>query len=210
MRKLCFGGSFNPIHHGHLLCARAVAEAAGFQQVVLIPNSIPPHKLSTTELALPQHRLEMCRRAVAGDALFAVNDLEINRQGPSYTLDTARDLRRQGWDSVAWLVGADMVPILPQWHQPLDLLREVDLVIAARPGWPLDWGALPAPFRGLKSHVVEAPLIDISATTIRRRVAAGLSIRYFTPDAVCDYIANHGLYRGSAGPGVHGVPAGAG
>jgi nicotinate-nucleotide adenylyltransferase len=195
MRKLCFGGSFNPIHHGHLICARAVAEARGFDQVVIIPSALPPHKLHASELAPPQHRLEMCRRAVAGDSLFDVSDLELARPGPSYTIDTARDLRRRGWDHVAWLIGADMVPFLPMWHQPIDLLREVELVIVARPGWSFDWEAMPQAFQGLAAQVVEAPLIDISATMIRRRVEVGRSIRYLTPDPVVDYINAHGLYR---------------
>jgi nicotinate-nucleotide adenylyltransferase len=195
MRKLCFGGSFNPIHHGHLICARAVAEAKGFQQVVLIPSALPPHKLQATQLAAPEHRLQMCRRAVAGNAMFDVSDLELTRQGPSYTIDTARELRRQGWDRVAWLVGADMVPILPSWHKPDDLLREVELIVMARPGWSFDWGALPPPFQRLAAQVVEAPLIDISATMVRRRIQAGRSERYLTPDPVIEYITAHGLYR---------------
>lgn len=195
MRKLCFGGSFNPIHHGHLLCARAVAEAKGLARVVLIPTALPPHKLQATGMAPAHHRLEMCRLATAGDPLFEVSDLEVSRAGPSYTIDTARELLRQGWNQVAWLIGADMVPLLPKWHEPLDLLREVELVIVARPGWLFDWGALPQPFQGLKDQVVEAPLIDISATAIRHRVAAGQSIRYLMPDAVRDYIDTHGLYR---------------
>jgi nicotinate-nucleotide adenylyltransferase len=210
MRKLCFGGSFNPIHHGHLLCARAAAEAAGFQQVVLIPSSLSPHKLQTDHLADAAHRLEMCRRAVAGDPVFEVSDIEVQREGPSYTIETALELRRQGWDQVAWLIGADMVAILPQWHRPLDLLREVELIIAARPGWPLDWEALPEPFRGLRRQVVEAPLIDISATTIRRRVGAGLSIRYLTPQPICDYIASQGLYRPLTRAAVEAPTAGGG
>lgn len=195
MRKLCFGGSFNPIHHAHLLCARAVAEARGFERVVLIPSALPPHKLQTTELASPQDRLAMCRLAAEGEPLFEVSDLEVSRSGPSYTIDTVRALRGQGWNRVAWLVGADMVATLPKWHRPLDLLQEADLLVMARPGWSFDWEALPEPYRVLRERVVEAPLIDVSATTIRGRVSAGRSIRYFTPDAVCEYIAARGLYR---------------
>jgi nicotinate-nucleotide adenylyltransferase len=200
MRKLCFGGSFNPIHHAHLLCARAVAEAKGFDRVVLIPSALPPHKLQTTELASPHDRLVMCRLAAEGESLFEVSDLEVTRSGPSYTIDTVRTLRRQGWDRVTWLIGADMVSILPKWHEPLELLREAELLVMARPGWSFDWEALPEPYRVLKERVVEAPLIDVSATTIRRRVAAGQSIRYFTPDAVCGYIAARGLYRQTGRP----------
>src|SRR5678815_1157287 len=195
MRKLCFGGSFNPIHHAHLLCARAVAEAKGFDRVVLIPSALPPHKLQTSELASPQDRLAMCRLAVEGEPLFEVTDLEVSRSGPSYTIDTVRMLRGQGWDRVAWLIGADMVSTLPKWHQPLELLQEAEIVVMARPGWSFDWNALPEPYRVLRERVVEAPLIDVSATTIRGRVSAGRSIRYFTPDAVCEYIAARGLYR---------------
>src|SRR5688572_30394587 len=156
MRKLCFGGSFNPVHHAHLICARAVAEAKGFERVVLIPSALPPHKLQQTDLAAPNHRLEMCRLAAAADPLFGVNDVELRRAGPSYTLETAREFRRQGWSHVAWLIGADMVPILPSWHRPYDLLREVELVVMARPGWSLNWESLPEPLRPLAANVVEA------------------------------------------------------
>ena len=163
--------------------------------MVLVPSALPPHKLEATGLALPEDRLEMCRLAVEGDPFFEVSDIELTREGPSYTIDTARELGRRGWTHVAWLIGADMVPILPTWHRPADLLREVELVIMARPGWTLDWEALPEPFRGLRDQVVDAPLLDISATMIRRRVQAGRSIRYLTPDAVCAYVRSRGLYR---------------
>jgi nicotinate-nucleotide adenylyltransferase len=194
VRRLCFGGSFNPIHHGHLLCARAAAEAGGFDRVVLIPSAVPPHKAGTADMAPPQHRLAMCELAVAGDAYFEVDGLELRRTGPSYTIDTARALRRRGWNEVHWLIGADMLPGLPNWHEPAALLREVRFVVMARPGWSFDWDALPLEYRPLQQQVTPAHLIDLSATAVRRRVACGRSIKYMTPPAVADYITNHALY----------------
>ena len=195
MRRLCFGGSFNPIHHGHLIGARAVAEAAGFDHVVLVPSAFPPHKLRATGMAPAEHRLAMCRLAVEGDGAFEVNDLELTRTGPSYTIDTARELRREGWNEVHWLIGADTVPLLPQWHEPDKLLDEVAFVVMARPGYDLDWSTLPGRLRSLRDKVVEAPRVEISSSDIRRRIAEGRSIRYLTPPLVADYLLRHRLYH---------------
>ena len=194
--KLCFGGSFNPIHHGHLLCARAAAEQVGYQRVVLIPSAQPPHKPGAPDLAAAEHRLAMCRLAIADDAdAFEVDDLELRRTGPSYTIETARELRRRGWREVHWLVGADMLRSLPSWHEPLALLREVHFVVIARPGWSFDWGTMPPEYRHLADHVVQPPLVELSGTAVRRRVAEGKSIAYLTPPAVCRYIKSHRLYQ---------------
>jgi nicotinate-nucleotide adenylyltransferase len=195
MRRLCFGGSFNPIHHGHLLCARAAAEAKGYQQVVLIPSAVPPHKLQASGLVTAPQRLEMCRLAVAGDPFFAVDDLELTRAGPSYTIDTAREFRRRGWDHVDWLIGADMLPGLTTWHRAPELLKEVTFVVMTRPGQAVDRAAMSRVAQELPVQMVEVPLVEISATSLRRRVAEGLPIRYLAPDPVCAYIASHGLYR---------------
>jgi nicotinate-nucleotide adenylyltransferase len=195
MRTLCFGGSFNPVHHGHLICARAVAEARGFERVLLIPSALPPHKLSKTDLAPAEDRLQMCRRAVEGEGLFEVSDIEVARGGPSYTIDTVRELRARGMEHVAWLIGADMVSILPKWHKPDELVREAELLVVARPGSSVDWEDLAEPLRRVREGIVDAPRIDVSATMIRRRVSLGQSVRYLTPDPVCEYIAGHGLYR---------------
>jgi nicotinate-nucleotide adenylyltransferase len=194
MAKLCFGGSFNPIHCGHLICARYAAERLGFSSVVLIPSAQPPHKPNATDLAAATHRIRMCHLAVAGCDGFEVNDLETKRTGPSYTIDTARELKRQGWPNVSWLIGADMVSSLPTWHEPDALMAEVEFVVLARPGWALDWETLPPHFRSLRDRVVEAPLIEISATEIRRRVAAGLPIDFLTPGPVVRYIHEAELY----------------
>ena len=197
MKRLCFGGSFNPIHHGHLLIARAAAEAAGYDRVVLIPSAQPPHKPGAADLAPAADRLAMCRLAAetaeASD-LFEVNDLELRRHGPSYTIDTARELTRQGFGVVHWLIGTDTLPLLRTWHEPDALLREVHFVVVARPGWQTDWTAVQPAYLPLRQNVVTAPLIEISATDIRRRVAAGKSIDYLTPPAVVRYIRERGVY----------------
>jgi nicotinate (nicotinamide) nucleotide adenylyltransferase len=142
LRRVCFGGTFNPIHHGHLLCARAVAEVRGFDRVTLIPSAVPPHKSSLTgniDLASAQDRLAMCRLAVEGDPLFETNDIELHRSSPSFTIDTARELKRRGWPSVSWLIGGDVVPTLPSWHESFALLAEVQFIVMERPGSTLDW-----------------------------------------------------------------------
>ena len=136
----------------------------------------------------------MCRLAVERSDLFDVSDLELRRSGPSYTVDTARALTRNGWDRVAWLIGGDTLPLLPDWHEPDALLREVEFVVVARPGWSIDWQSLPAAYHPLRARVVTAPLIEISATDIRRRVATGRSIDYLTPPSVVDYIRDRGVY----------------
>lgn len=198
IRRLCFGGTFNPIHHGHLLCARAVAEAQGFDRITLIPSAEPPHKANgpgTPDLASAHDRLAMCRLAVADDPLFETNDVELRRSGPSFTIDTARELKRQGWPNVPWLIGGDTVANLPSWHDPLNLLAEVDFIVMDRPGTQIDWTLIAKPYQVLRSRVVVLPLIEISASAIRARIHDGQSVRYLTPDSVAHYIAQHGLYR---------------
>jgi len=195
MKTLCLGGSFNPIHHGHLICARAAAEARGFERVLLIPSGHPPHKPDDPELAAPEHRLRMCQLAACATASFDVADLELFRSGPSFTIDTAQELRRrQGFDAVHWLIGADMVNFLPKWHQPLQLMKEVKFIIMARPGASIDWSQLPPEYQHLRSNVVAVPQIDISATELRRRIRASLPIDFLTPPSVVDYIRNNTLY----------------
>ena len=126
---------------------------------------------------------------------FELDDREMRRTGPSYTIHTARQLRQDGWTDVAWLIGADMLNTLPTWHEADALLREVRFIVMARPGMNFAWSSLPPAFRALRKNVVQVPQIDISGTEIRRRVSAGLPIDYFCPPAVCRYIADHKLYQ---------------
>jgi nicotinate-nucleotide adenylyltransferase len=193
MPTLCLGGSFNPIHHGHLICARTVAEAFGYDRVLLIPSGTPPHKPHLSDLAAAEHRMRMCQ-LVAGYGLFAVDDLEMRRDGPSYTLDTARQLKQRGMPEVHWLIGADMLNFLPKWHEPLQLLREVRFIVMARPGIQFEWSMLAPEFQVLQKHVVEAPRIDISSTMIRQRARKKMSIDFLTPAGVVEYIHQHRLY----------------
>lgn len=195
MNTLCVGGSFNPIHYAHLRCAAAAMKQKALDRVLLIPSAQPPHKAAAGDLATAEDRLAMCRAAVADDPQFAADDLELRRTGPSYTFDTVVELKQRGWPMVSWMIGADQLLSLPRWHRADELIREVNFVIVARPGWLIDWSTLPPAYQSLRANVVDAPLIDISATDIRRRVKAGESIDGLTPPAVVQYIAERRLYR---------------
>lgn len=194
MTRILYGGSFNPIHVGHLLVSRAVAEARGFDRVVLVPSSQPPHKPHTVELAEAVHRLKMCQLVASDDPFFEVESLEIDRAGPSYTIDTVSQLRHRGWGEVHWLIGADMLNLLPKWHRAAELIHQATFWIARRPGFPIDWETLPAPFQVLRKQIVEIPQIELGATTIRHRVRAGHSIRFMVPPTIERYIHEHRLY----------------
>ncbi len=195
MNTLYFGGSFNPIHHGHLLGARAAAEAGGYERVVLIPSARPPHK--TGDLADAADRLAMCRLAVAGDEMFEVDDLELRREGASYTLQTVRELAGRTpapQEPIHWLIGADLLAGLVNWHRPQELMREAKLMVMGRPGWRFDFEALPPEFRPLRHNILPIPQLEISASDIRNRIRAGRSIRYLVPRPVADYLLDHRLY----------------
>jgi nicotinate-nucleotide adenylyltransferase len=193
--KICFGGTFNPIHLGHLICARAAAEAVGATTVVIIPAGNPGHKGDRTDLAPATDRLAMCRAAVEGIDGFEVDDRECRRPGATYTIDTVRELKKSGWGEVTWLIGADMLNSLPSWHEAIALGAEARFVVMARPGTKFAWERLPDWVRALEKDVVTVPQIDISATEIRRRVGMGLPVEFFCPENVCRYIAGHRLYQ---------------
>lgn len=199
---LLYGGSFNPIHHGHLISARAVAESLDVARVVLIPSARPPHK-EGSGLASADDRLAMCRAAVAGDSLFEVSECEIRSSGgPNYTLLTVRQFRAEigPTEPLAWLLGMDSLIDLPTWHRADELARECRLVTAVRPGFVPPSVAHLAPVLGgemaaqVLRQSVPTPAIDISASRIRERVRLRLSIRYLAPDAVLEIIARRGLY----------------
>jgi nicotinate-nucleotide adenylyltransferase len=196
-RTLFYGGSFDPIHYGHLQSARSVAERVGFARVVLVPSWRSPHKLGTTGGASPDDRLAMCKLATTGDDIFDVDDLELTRGDVSYTIDTVRLLKQRGHSEVNWLIGADQLPTLPRWREPEALIAEANVYVMHRPGYAIDWPVLPIWLHGLRRNVIDIPLSDISSTAIRAKVALGESILDQVPMGVERYIREKRLYRGS-------------
>ena len=193
-----FGGTFDPVHLGHLILAEQVAESERLEQVLLVPAGRPPHKEGRTQ-SPARHRLAMLERAIAGNPRLGASAIELgpDLEGgpparPSYTIDTVRRLKAEGARDVALILGADSLVELGTWREPEALAAECRLLVVERPG--VDLGAAPAPFRR-RATLVRAPLIAISSSEVRRRVGAGLSIRYLVPESVREYILEHGLYR---------------
>lgn len=197
-----FGGTFNPVHIGHLIIARAALEHLGLERIVLIPSANPRHK-SPEAVADTVDRLAMLRLAVADEPGFDVSACEIERPGMSYTIDTVAFFRKELSDraELYWLIGADSLSELASWHRVDELVCMCRIVTAARPGWESpDLSALTErvgerQVRRLRDGILPTPRIDISASEIRRRVRQGRSVRWLVPMAVAQYIDRRGLYR---------------
>ena len=195
------GGSFDPIHCGHLVVAEEARERLGLEQVVFVPGRRPPHKLDK-ELAPAAHRLRMAELAVEGNPRFEVSDVELRRDEPSYTVVTVEQLRAEhdDWD-IYFLIGADTLPELPTWYHIAELASLCRFAVFARAGEPLDdveplRGVLSdAQIAAIRGRCFEMPLMGVSSTEVRRRVREGRSIRYLVPEAVRLYILEHGLYQ---------------
>ena len=188
-RELCLGGSFNPPHAGHLITARAAAEAGGFDRVRLIVAGRSPHKVADRDVAPAGVRVAMTRAAVDGDPLFLVDDRELRRDGPSFTADTAEALQRErGEGPIHWLIGVDLLSGLPTWHRAAELTADpptlVQFVVMARGGHRVDAATLPASVQHLAAAIVEVPRVEISSSDIRRRLREGRPIRYLVPPTV--------------------------
>jgi len=198
-----FGGTFNPVHIGHLIVARAVFEHLKLERMVLIPSANPPHK-GSEGVADAENRLAMLRLAVTDEPGFDISNCEIERPGPSYTIDTVITFRRELGDKAElhWLIGADSLSELASWYRVDELVGMCQIVTAARPGWESpDLSALTErvgerEVGRLRDGILPTPRIDISASEIRRRVRGGQSVRWLVPMAVAQYIDRGGLYRG--------------
>jgi nicotinate-nucleotide adenylyltransferase len=191
------GGSFNPPHIGHLVCASEAAEQLELDRVLLTPVATPPHKELASDPG-PERRLELCELAVAGDERLGVCDLEVKRGGPSYTVDTLHELHeRTPGDDLTFIVGGDIALGLPAWREPEAVLGLATLAVAERSGAGRHDIAerLEQAFPGRAAlRFFDMPRIDVSSSQVRQRIAAGRSVRYLVPDRVAEQIARGRLY----------------
>jgi nicotinate-nucleotide adenylyltransferase len=219
MRRVgVFGGTFDPVHYGHLVVAEEVYATLQLAEMVFVPAGQPPHKTHEV-ISAAEHRLAMLELAIASNPHFTISRVDMDRPGPSYTVDTLRLLRKQWREETAiyFVIGGDSLEDLLSWHDPPGILEQLThLVAIRRPGYNeseeyYDW--LEARLPGIKQRllVVEAPQFEISATDLRLRVAEGRPIKYQTPDSVESYIIQYGLYRqkldGSEREEIHGTNA---
>ena len=190
------GGAFNPPHIGHLVLAQEAAAQLGLAEVLLVPAREAPHRRIDPDPG-PEVRMEMTRLAAEGDELLFASEIEVGREGPSFTYRTLELLSEERPEEERWfLMGADVAAGLESWRSPERVLELARLGIAGRPGTALDEAeaALERLGAAERAEVVRMPELAISSTRIRRRVAQGRPIRYLVPDAVAGYIVEQGLY----------------
>lgn len=192
------GGTFDPIHYGHLAIAEEARVALRLDRVLFVPAARQPLKVAG-HVATAAQRLEMARLACAPNEAFEVLAVEVDRPGPSYTVDTLAELSGAG--ELHFILGADALPDLPRWRAVERIVELARIVAVGRPGFLPDLAALARDLPQLRERLIilEGPRLEISSTELRRRIAEGRPIRYQTPDAVVAYIAANGLYRKDKG-----------
>jgi nicotinate-nucleotide adenylyltransferase len=191
------GGTFDPVHYGHLAIAEEAAWALGLARIYMVPAARQPLKEGQPH-ADPQQRLEMVRLACAGNALFVPSDIEVRRGPPSFTVDTLRALAEalEHPPEMWFILGSDALTDLPRWHAAAQIVELVRLAVLMRPGMAVDLAPLESHLPGIaaRTRVIEGPLLDISSSSLRQRMLAGQPVRYQLPDSVLDYIGEQQLY----------------
>lgn len=189
-----FGGTFDPVHIAHLAIAEWIREDLRLDKVVFVPNRLPPHKTTLT-ISTPESRLEMLKLATTGNPDFAISTIEFNREGPSYTVDTLRSFRQapEYADADLFLIiGADNLVEFEQWRNADEIQNLCVLVVYPRYGVHVEKSLSNYSERAI---ILKAPLLDLASTEIRRRLAAGHSIRYLVPQEVYEYIERNDVYK---------------
>lgn len=182
------GGTFNPIHIGHLILAEEAREKVGLEKIIFVPTYLPPHK-NNSHIAPAPDRFRMIKEAIKSNRCFCVSDIEIRRKGRSYTIDTLRALQKQyPKDEFYFISGSDLLKYLDEWKDLSEILKMVKFIVATRPGYPLE---------KIPSYIstVSIRAVDVSAFEIRQAAANNKSFRYLVPEAVYNYIIKRKLYR---------------
>ena len=185
-----FGGTFDPPHIGHLIVASDVCDLLGLERILFVPAAHPPHKPEEVNTAR-ELRMRMVELAAAGDGRFDASDIEMVRGGPSFTIDTVRELKDDGYEKVYVITGADGLAEIRTWKEHRALLEEAQIVAISRPGF--NFGSVEFPGLGTIRYLEVTP-IGVSSTIIRERVAAGRSIKYLVPEVIEHFIYEEGLY----------------
>ena len=199
MRRIgVLGGTFDPIHYGHLAAAEEARVRVDLEKVLFVVAGLPPHKLDE-EVTPVEHRLAMVQLGIASNPHFELSRVDVDRSGPSYTVDTLSILHAE-WGQgteVFFILGIDSLLEVPTWHQPERLIKLCRLVAVARPGFEVDMSKLEDSIPGISSRVeiIDMPEVDISSSDLQRRVKEGLPIRYQVPESVERYIREHRLYQ---------------
>jgi nicotinate-nucleotide adenylyltransferase len=196
------GGTFDPIHHGHLVAAEEALYQLGLDRVLFVPAGAPPHKPSRP-ISPAAHRARMVELAIAGKSYFALSRVDLDRPGPCYSVDMLALLRLEWGPGPAlfFIVGADSLSEMATWYQPRRLMALCELAVVERPGSEIDLAQVEGQLPGVSDrlHRVRMPRLEISSSDLRARRRAGRSISYLVPPAVEGYIVEHGLYRGMTG-----------
>lgn len=195
MRIGILGGTFNPVHYGHLAAAAEAAQEFDLGKVVFVPSFLPPHK-NDSDIAPSRGRFQMCLLATQSHPSFSVSSLELERGGKSYSIETVREfLNIYGKDTgLYFIIGVDAILEISTWKDKEELFQLCEFIVASRPGFRAE-GIDKRIFRYL--HLIKVPALDISSTEIRRRVREGKNIKYLLPEKVEEYIYEHKLYRAS-------------
>jgi len=196
-----FGGTFNPLHNAHLLVAHTALRQHALSQILFVPSGIPPHK-EIEDGVDKEDRYAMVSRGVAPFPRFAVSRIEIDRDGPSYTIDTIRALQKVHPEGICFIVGADLIAQIETWREPDALLASVPFLIAPRNGIPVE-RFTQAPFDDAALQFLDMEPVDLSSTGVRERVRRGEPIAEDVPRAVVEYIDAHHLYRDRQPMRVH-------